>query len=256
MANKNKKKRRRPPPASAQGPTERRPQQAGGGATPARRDRKDQARRAREAERRRRSRQAAIRRFVTVAVVLAIGLGAFYFLTKVASPRPIPDAALAAAEAAGCTDVEHPAADAPGGIHAAQGEQVTYTDQPATSGRHDPSPLPGTPRVYTQPVNEAQAVHSLEHGSVIAYYRLPGEGGVSQETVDALAPVANASKASYLIPYAAFPDGQSFAVTAWNTRVLCPGTITPDQATTLFQGLIDAYACTANAPEGNLGDGC
>jgi hypothetical protein len=96
----------------------------------------------------------------------------------------------------------------------------------------------------------------LEHGSVIAYYRLPGEGGVTQDVVDALAPVANTNKASYLIPYPSFGEGQGFAVTAWNKRIICPGTITAEQATTLFQGFIDSYACTANAPEGDLGDGC
>jgi len=36
----------------------------------------------------------------------------------------------------------------------------------------------------------------------------------------------------------------------------CPAKITPDQAATVAKGFSDSFACTNNAPEGKLGDGC
>jgi len=149
-----------------------------------------------------------------------------------------------------------PEGSAPGGLHLSSGQPYSYTEHPATSGYHDPSPLPGQPRVYTAPVQETQAVHTLEHGSVIMYYRVAADGGVSQDVVNALAPVANGNHATYLIPYANLPEGTALAFTAWNKLLTCPKAITPEQATTLAQGFVDSFACTNNAPEGKLGDGC
>ena len=188
-----------------------------------------------------------------------LGLGVFVVITligRAASPTPLSDAALTAADAAGCDALDIPAASAPGGQHLQQGETTTYPDPPATSGFHAPSPLSAQPRVYTAPVNETEAVHTLEHGGVIAYYTLPAEGGVSQEVVDRLADVVTAGNASYLIPYPDLPDGKGLAVTAWNKRMFCPSSTTPDQAAAIVQGFIDAYACTSNSPEGKNGDGC
>ncbi len=74
--------------------------------------------------------------------------------------------------------------------------------------------------------------------------------------VDALAPIANDSPATYLIPHAGLPDDTGFAVTAWNKLITCPATVTPDQAVTITQGFVDSFACTSNAPEGSNGDGC
>ena len=52
------------------------------------------------------------------------------------------------------------------------------------------------------------------------------------------------------------PDGTALAFTAWNKLLTCPAKITADQAATVAQGFIDSFACTNNAPEGKLGDGC
>ena len=60
----------------------------------------------------------------------------------------------------------------------------------------------------------------------------------------------------YLIPYPSLPDGTALAFTAWNKLLTCPAKITADQAATVAQGFIDSFACTNNAPEGKLGDGC
>ncbi len=245
-----KKKRSRPPAHHTSGGP------PSGGANPDRRERKEEARRAREAERKRTARRSALRRatvFGSVGVLVFVGLALF---NRAAATKPLSAAAQAAADAADCSDVVTPASDAPGGLHLSSGQSYSYAQHPATSGYHDPSPLPGQPRVYGQPVQETQAVHSLEHGSVIMYYRLPAEDGISQDLVNALTPVANGNRATYLIPYPGLPEGTSLAFTAWNKIVTCPATITAQQATTLAQGFIDSFACTRNAPEGKLGDGC
>jgi len=247
-----KKKRSRPPAkraAATASPT-------AGGANLERRERKDEARRAREAERKRAARRAAVRRaliFATVAVVLLVVLS---FLTRAGAAKPLSAGAVAAAQAAHCSGVQTPAASAPGGLHLTSGQPYTYPDHPATSGYHDPVPLPPTPRVYITPVQETQAVHTLEHGSVIMYYRLSGDGGIKPDVVNALGPVATGNHATYLIPYSDLPNGTGFALTAWNKLVTCPASITAQQAVTLSQGFVDSFACTNNAPEGKLGDGC
>ncbi|MGZ8570597.1 MAG: DUF3105 domain-containing protein [Actinomycetota bacterium] len=247
----SKKRRRRPArPAGDAAPAPH------GGANVARRERKDDARAAREAVRRRQARRASFRRAGIFAVAGLVGIGVFLFLTRVAAPSALAQDVLDTAAAAGCSELTSPAADAPGGLHLEAGQQYDYPELPATSGYHDPSPLPGTPRVLDAPVQETQAVHTLEHGSVIAYYRVPGDGGVSQEVVDALAPVANDSRATYLVPHAELPDGTGLAITAWNKLLTCPATVTVDQAVIITQGFVDSFACTSNAPEGSNGDGC
>jgi hypothetical protein len=188
-----------------------------------------------------------------VAVVLLVVLS---FLTRAGSAKPLSAVAVAAAQAAGCSGVQTPAASAPGGLHLASGQDYTYPDHPATSGYHDPAPLPPTPRVYITPVRETQAVHTLEHGSVIMYYRPSGDGGIGADVVSALGPVATGNHATYLIPYSDLPSGTGFALTAWNKLITCPASITTSQAVTLSQGFVDSFACTNNAPEGKLGDGC
>jgi len=246
-----KKKRARPPARRApDAPGPRPPTGAD------RRERKDEVRRAREAERKRVARLAAFRRamiFAGIGVLVLLGLT---YLNRAASSKPLSAAAQSAATAAGCGPLQTPASSAPGGLHLSEGQSYSYSEHPATSGYHDPTPLPGQPRVYQAPVPETKAVHTLEHGSVIMYYRAPADGGISQDVVNALTPVANGNHATYLIPYPDLPDGSALAYTAWNKLLTCPKSITPEQATTLAQGFVDSFACTSNAPEGKLGDGC
>jgi hypothetical protein len=198
-----------------------------------------------------------MRRALTFMALGTVLLGALYLFNRVSSPQPLPAAALAAASAANCSDVQTPAATAPGNLHLQPGQTPSYEEHPATSGWHFASEmLPGQPRVYTSPVQEVQAVHTLEHGSVIMYYRASGDGALAPGVVSALGPVADANHATYLIPYDGLADGTALAFTAWNKLMTCPAPITPDQAVAVSQGFVDAFACTSNAPEGNLGDGC
>jgi hypothetical protein len=176
---------------------------------------------------------------------------------RAAAPEPLSAEAKAAALDAGCdADVRTPAADAPGNQHLEAGQSYSYTESPATSGWHANSPLPGRTRVLTEPVDETLAVHTLEHGSVIAYYRPSGDGGVAQDVIDRLGSLAQSNPATYVIPYPTLPEGTGLALTAWNKILTCPGTVTADQAAAITQGFVDSFACTSNAPEGKLGEGC
>jgi hypothetical protein len=252
MANKRKRKPRRP---ASTGPAAPAATPRSGGASTERRERKEQARQAREAARKRAQRSARIRRLSTFAVIGVVGVGIVYFLQRAASPRPIPQYAVDAADAAGC-EIQTPASSAPGGLHLDPGASYSYDEHPATSGYHDPSPFDIPPRVYTEPIQETRAVHNLEHGAVILYYRQSGDGALPPAIVSRMTTVANESHNTILAPYAQLPDGTALALAAWNKLQTCPATVTGPQARDIARGFIDAYLCTSNAPEGNLGEGC
>jgi hypothetical protein len=247
----NKKKRSNRPRGDAA------PTPPAGGANPARRERKEEARRAREQEMRRLARRNTLRRGLTFMAIGAMAVGAFALFARTSAPRALAAQVTQTAAEAGCSELVSPAGSAPGGIHLSAGQQPSYETRPATSGAHSPNVLPVEPRVKTAPVDETLAVHTLEHGSVIVYHRLPGEGGPTQDVLDRLAPVAENNPATYLIPYPEF-DGADTAVafTAWNKLMTCPAGITSDQAAEIAQGFVDSFACTSNAPEGRNGDGC
>ena len=248
MTNKKRKPRNRPP-ASGTEATDTRAASKRGPASSTRQDKKELARAAREAERKRQARSAAIRRAVVFAIAGIAAFATLWWLQRAASPRPIPEAAARAASAAGCTTPTRPLEDAPGGQHLQSGEAYTYDQQPATSGPHDPGSLPDSPNVYTQPVPETQAVHSLEHSGVLVYYRSDGDGALPADVVDSLTQVVDGATNTILAPYDGLPEGTSLALAAWNELQTCPGTITADQASTVTRGFIDAFACTDIAPE-------
>ncbi len=194
---------------------------------------------------------------VGVLVFVAIA----WYTNRAPAATALPQSAVDAALAAGCSNLIRPDPGTPSREHLASGASYSYAEQPATSGPHDPYPLPDQPRVYDAQAmagyHETQAVHSLEHGSVIMYYRAPSDAdGLPKTVVDSLAPIAQTSRATYLIPYADLPEGTALAFTAWNELLTCPAKITAEQADTVAQGFIQALACTKNAPEPTLGDGC
>ena len=190
------------------------------------------------------------RRLVAIGIVLV----AAYFLVIRATPPGRPsESALAAASAAGCDDLERPVVASPSREHLASGAAHTYTDPPASSGPHDVEPLEPDPHVRAEPVPETQAVHNLEHAYVLIYYRPSAEGGPSTETIDRLAELATDEDRVIMAPYPDRPEGTGLALVAWNTRWLCPGTVTPDQAATIAASFVDAYRGTTNAPEAPRG---
>lgn len=185
-------------------------------------------------------------RFAAIAGVIALG---WLLFVRTPGPGEISAAARSAATAAGCGDLEQPVVPNPSRVHLAPGESFDYPDRPAAAGPHDASPLPPDPHVYAIPVPETKAVHNLEHAYVIIYYRPAAEDGLAQETADRLAAIARDEDRVIMAPYPALPDGRAFALLAWNTRWMCPATISADQAVTMTTSFIDAFRGTSVAPE-------
>ena len=177
------------------------------------------------------------------------------------APEPVSAAALAAGRAAGCGPVTTPAKEAPGGLHLPPGTPPAYPREPATSGYHEPLPLPETPKVLTAPVSdreiggaipEARAVHNLEHAFVLVYYRADGRDALASDVVARLAALVRSEDRVLMAPHAELPEGTSLALAAWNKLWECPPAITSAQAVAVARGFIDAYRGTTNAPEAPL----
>jgi hypothetical protein len=253
MTNKNKRKKQRAAAAAAA-----KPARSASNGNEARRERKELARQARAAQRKRAQRSDFARRALVFGVAGVVGVGTFYWLTKQPGPGDIPQEAVAAATAAGCSEVVQPVGDAAAGQHVAEGTPITYPQKPATSGQHyGGQVLPSSPDSYDQPIgSEPAAVHFLEHAGVLLYYRAEGDGAVAPGVVDALKGVAADQKMTVAAPYDGLPDGTSIALAAWNQLQTCPGSISPTQASTVAGGFAGAFACTSNAPEASAGDDC
>jgi Protein of unknown function (DUF3105) len=189
-------------------------------------------------------------RIAAIAAAIALGWLLFY---RTSSPGEISAEARAAARAAGCGDLEQPAIADPSRTHLAPGETYDYPDPPAAAGPHDPSPLPPDPHVYPQPVPETRAVHNLEHAYVIVYYLPTAQGGPSGEVIRRLSALANADERVIMAPYPTLTAERGLALLAWNTRWLCPASVTPDQAVAIAGGFIDAFRGTSIAPEAPRG---
>ena len=260
MAKSKKKKRRPPPPTTSTTGAEH----TAPATTAARRERKEAARARREREAKAAMRRRALRRAViggVVGVLVFVAITWYSNRAAAPAPSPLPQTAIDAALAAGCSDLQRPDPGTPSREHLSSGTTYGYAERPATSGPHDPSPLDDQPRVYDAQAmaqyQETRAVHSLEHGSVIMYYRAPSDtGGLPQSVVNTLAPIAQTSPATYLIPYPDLPTGTALAFTAWNELLTCPAKIDAEQADAVARGFIQSLACTSNAPEPKLGYGC
>jgi hypothetical protein len=251
MANKKRRKRPRPSPSAGAKPDSAR---ATGGANVERRERKDEARRARERARRQAARRARTRRGVSLLIAGGIGLGVVWFINRAAPPDQLSEQAQAAVTAAGCSGPEEVLpSDPPGGQHLAPGESPNYTQTPATSGVHAPGSLPTDPNVFTEPVDEGQAVHFMEHAGIVLYYR---QDSIPQEVVDRLATVANQERNTLLAPYPDLPDGRDLAFATWNRLLTCPEGVSAEQAGRIARGFVEAYACTSVGPEPSASPEC
>lgn len=245
-----KRKRPRQRPSSAPPPPPR------GGANLERRDRKDEARRFRETERRRARRAASLRRTFTSIGIAVAAVAAITLFQSLQGPNDIPEAAIRAADQAGCTEPEHRPDVTPSSSHLAPGETITYPDPPATSGKHNGSQPPDDPKVYEAPFEEALAIHALEHGAVFVYYLPEANGGLAQDVIDRLARIASASNATFLAPYPELTPETALTLTAWNYRQSCPAAsttggaaLTPQSAATIVNGFVTGFECTGEATE-------
>ena len=103
----------------------------------------------------------------TAAAIAVIVVLAFVLRGGGDGPEaPDPAKIAATMRGAGCTFREVP--EAGRGHIGAQDQQVTYKTYPPTTGNHHPTPtILGN---YRQPVDPRQAVHQLEHGSIVIWY--------------------------------------------------------------------------------------
>ena len=220
-----------------------------------RRERKEEARQARQAALRRYKRQRMLRRGLTWgAAALAIVL-AVYFIQRGGAHGSgnLSKRAENTATAAGCTGLEKPPDE--GRAHLPSGGSYTYTQQPPTSGPHDPTALPAG--VYTTPQSETNLVHSLEHGAVEFSYESSGLNALPTDVVAALRNVAGGNGRVIMTPapetLGAPLDGKTFtpsvAFAAWDRLIQCPAGITAAQATTVARGWVTAFVNAGNAPE-------
>ncbi|MFN2590089.1 MAG: DUF3105 domain-containing protein [Actinomycetota bacterium] len=229
-----KKKRKRPnAPASrgaagtkvaAPGPAPRvAPAEPGG---PNRAVRKEEARRQREVIQRRMKRRRSLRIVgAIVAVLLVSGAITAYALTR-------PPATLVA----GCgpvltTHAYHPASEGGPGdqahvIPATRPKISAYPTHPPTSGPHDATPLPAGD--YSAPPDIYRAIHSLEHATVIVWYRPGLASGDIQKIKDFYtSPPTNdhviVAPYSYPSDGAAgrLPAGKDMVLVAWHRYQAC-----------------------------------
>jgi hypothetical protein len=133
-----------------------------------------------------------------LAGIVVVGLALF------ASQR---DAELADAPIEGVVETQGLEA----GLHTT--DDVTYPATPPTGGRHDPVWAACDGRVFTEPVREENAVHSLEHGAVWITYR----DDLPADQVETLAGLVDGTPYTMLSP---LPGQESPVVlTAWGLQL-------------------------------------
>ena len=182
------------------------------------------------------------------AALVVVAALTYLLLLRARGPGEISAEALAAADAAGCGQLEQPVEADPDRTHLGPAEAFDYADPPAAAGPHAPSPLPADPHVYAEPVSEPRAVHSLEHAYVLVYH-----DGLSPEAVTALEAFARDEDRVIMAPYPGLPEGAGLALLAWNTRWMCPSAVTADDAVAIAVGFVDAFRGTTVAPEAPRG---
>jgi hypothetical protein len=216
--------------------------------------RKEAARRERERRIKAARRRARIRRAVRWGVVLGVGAAiAGVVWLRTTESRRIQDAAVAAAQTLGCTDIED-FGPKPGSQHLQPGQPPPqYETTPATYGVHAGTTYQGPPVISNpvDPVLETNLVHNLEHAYVVIYYRPTGEGALPDEVRTALADLAESEDKVIMAPHPGIEDGQSVALTAWAKLQQCPG-IEGDEGDAVLsvtRGFIDQFRGGGDAPE-------
>jgi hypothetical protein len=195
---------------------------------PNRQARKEEARRQREAVRRRRARRRVLRWVGIVTAVLVVAAGiATYFVLR-------PNAAAAADCGSVATIRPWPGGDVNDRAHiGTQGSNFakmpplsSYPSVPPTSGPHNATPLPAG--VYDNPPAIDQVIHSLEHGTVVIWYR-PGNSSSALDDIRTF--YSNTTEQDHVIvaPYSypgqgkasVLPAGEAMVLVAWHHRQMC-----------------------------------
>ena len=212
---------------------------------------RDETRRRREALERSIHRRRVARRAAVLGVVAAVvAVAGAYVVTQTLESRNAAEEAARVAAAAGCTPVEQQPDRGRG--HLQPGQTTTYARHPATSGTHDPAPLPPSPAVYTSPVPEQNAVHNLEHGYVVVYYRAHGTAALPKGVLGSLTELADSESKVIVAPYTRLARGTALALLAWDELQQCPNTVTASHATGLAESFIDRFRGGGRAPEASV----
>ncbi len=115
-------------------------------------------------------------------------------------------------------------------------EAVDYPQQPGAGGDH--SPVWTNCGVYSEPVNEQRAVHSLEHGAVWITYR----ADLPADELDTLAELAKGKPYVLLSPVQ--DQVSPVTATAWGAQLTLQ-----EAADERIATFIRAYAQSSEAPE-------
>lgn len=180
-------------------------------------------------------------------------------LVQVNQGNELEEAAQQAAQRLSCDPVDLGATEQPDPYAGMSSEEIARINHsepyaqgengvPATAGPHG-NALEADPRVYTQPVPEANLVHNLEHGYVLIYYSAEGPNALPEEVVDALADLANEEDEVKMAPYTDLANGM--ALVAWRQLQTCDpsGSADPEDAITVAQAFIEEHRNGPLSPE-------
>ncbi|MGH2662236.1 MAG: DUF3105 domain-containing protein [Actinomycetota bacterium] len=246
-----KKRRRKParrPAGAAATQTQIQERPAAERATSQRALRKEEARKERERRIRQARRQVRFRRAARWGIAVAIigGIGGVITYRVVQDAR-LTERAATAASRLGCTplaEAEQPDAGAGHTPPFAEG----LNGVPATSGAHS-SPLEPEPAVYDEPIPEENAVHNLEHGYVVIYYRAEGDGALSEEIRSELEDLAEGETKVLMAPYAGLAN--TLDLVAWRQLQTCdpPADADPGDAELVARAFVNEFRGGGLAPE-------
>ena len=164
-------------------------------------------------EQRRRIRRARVRRIRNAAIVLVLiaGVSAFVVINNrrgAQATRRLNDLALAA----GCSSLQTPAVE--GSTHVEAPTRVTYKTDPPTSG--DMYGGTGPTGISSQPLQDENQVHNLEHGHIGIQY----SDKLAGEMVDRLRDVVRENPTrTFMAPRPTMPA--QLALTAWGRLLTC-----------------------------------
>ncbi|MGH2681733.1 MAG: DUF3105 domain-containing protein [Actinomycetota bacterium] len=159
----------------------------------------------------------------------------------------IAPAAAQAAERAGCTRIRVTPDE--GRTHLQEGDPPPeYRTTPAASGPHRSVTLPPETSVYHEPVDEPTAVHNLEHGYALLYYR-PQDPTVGPEVVAMVEGLAREFEKVVVAPHRGLPGEAGLAMVAWRRLQRCPPPIAAADAEAVARSFVLRFAATDVAPE-------
>jgi hypothetical protein len=181
----------------------------------------------------------------------AIAIAVSLLVLTACAPDPAPGASGAGrpdAPAVTCAEIQE--LPSQGRAHVQEGAPIEPASRPATSGPHYPSWLDPQARVIDQPVDqglEGYAVHNLEHGYVLMYYRAED---VPPGPVEALAALARFEEKVMLARYDRLPPDVAVAFAAWQRLRTCTEAGDADGLTEVARDFIERFRGEAGvAPE-------